>query len=82
MACDLFGAKSLSEPMLDYCQLGPWEHIAVKFESKYNNLIEEDAFENTISKILVILSRPQCAWPPVLTAKLYTYFHTTFTCYQ
>ena len=31
MACRLFGAKPLSEPMLDYCQLNPWEHISVKF---------------------------------------------------
>ena len=30
-ACRLFGAKSLPEPMLAYCQ---WEHISVKFESE------------------------------------------------
>ena len=32
----LFGANTLSEPMLLYCNLDPWEHISVKFESKYN----------------------------------------------
>ena len=31
MACHLFGAMPLSEPMLDYNQLNHWEHISVKF---------------------------------------------------
>ena len=31
MACRLFGAKPLSEPMLDYCQLDPWiQHFLLK----------------------------------------------------
>ena len=29
MACRLFGAKPLSEPMLEYCQLYPPEQISV-----------------------------------------------------
>ena len=37
MACRLCAVKSLSEPMLEYCQLNLWEKISVKFESKYNN---------------------------------------------
>ena len=37
MACRLIGAKPLSEPMLDYCQLDPCEHISMKILSKYNN---------------------------------------------
>ena len=32
MACRLFGAKWLPEPMLAYCQLDSWEQISVKFE--------------------------------------------------
>ena len=32
MACRLFGAKQLPEPMLAYCPLNPWKHISVKFE--------------------------------------------------
>ena len=32
MACRLFGAKPLLEPMLAYCQLDSWELISVKFE--------------------------------------------------
>ena len=35
MACRLFGAKPLPEPMLTYCQLDSWEHISVKFESEF-----------------------------------------------
>ena len=31
MACRLFGAKPLSQPMLRYCQLDPWEQTLVKF---------------------------------------------------
>ena len=34
MACRLFGAKPLPEPMLAYCQLDSWKHISVKFESE------------------------------------------------
>ena len=35
MACRLFGAKPLPEPMLSYCQLYSWEQISVKLESKF-----------------------------------------------
>ena len=35
MACRLFGAKPLPEPMLAYYQLYPQEQISVKFQSKY-----------------------------------------------
>ena len=31
MACRLDGAKLLSEPMLEYCQLDPWEQTSVNF---------------------------------------------------
>ena len=31
MACRLFGAKPLTEPMLPYCQIDPKEHISLKF---------------------------------------------------
>ena len=29
MACHLFGTKPLSKPVLDYCQLDPWEQNSV-----------------------------------------------------
>ena len=35
MACGLFGAKPLPEPMLAYCQLDSWKQISVKFESGF-----------------------------------------------
>ena len=44
MACCLFDAKPLPEPMLDEGQLDSWEQIAVKFELSY--FIEENTFEN------------------------------------
>ena len=34
MACRLYGAKPLSEPKLEYCQLNPWEPTSVKSYSK------------------------------------------------
>ena len=36
MACRLFGAKPLSEPIMNNCELDPEEQISVKFESKHN----------------------------------------------
>ena len=35
MTCRLSGAKPLLEPMLQNCQLDPWEQSPVKFESRY-----------------------------------------------
>ena len=46
MACGLFGAKPLFDPMLVYCQLDHWEQISVTFLSKYKIFIQENAFEN------------------------------------
>ena len=37
MACPLFDAKSLSEPMLPYCQLDPDEDNSVKFYLKFES---------------------------------------------
>ena len=35
MACHLFSAKPLPEPMLVYCQLDSWEQVSLKFESEF-----------------------------------------------
>ena len=35
IACRLFGAKPLSEPVLDYCQLDPKEQTSVKYWLKH-----------------------------------------------
>ena len=35
MACHLFSAKPLPEPMLVYCQSNSWEQVSEKFESEF-----------------------------------------------
>ena len=60
MACRLVGAKSLSEPMLDYCQLDPCEHISVKIKKNATIFIEENVRENVVCEMASILSGPQC----------------------
>ena len=60
MACRLFGAKPLFEPMLVYCYLGSWEHSSAKFQSKFKLFIRENAFQNVVWKIATILSLPHC----------------------
>ena len=46
MACRLFGANPLPQPMMAYSQLYSWEQISVKLESII--FIEENAFENVV----------------------------------
>ena len=60
MACRLFGAKPLSEPMLNYCQLETCKHISMTFWSNTTVCIEENAFESVICKMASILTLPQC----------------------
>ena len=38
MACRLFGAKPLPEPILVYCQLDSWKQVSVKFEFEFHHL--------------------------------------------
>ena len=57
MACHLFGAKPLSEPMLLYCQLDHKEHISVEFYLKV--FTQENALENVVCEKAAILSRPR-----------------------
>ena len=54
MACHLYGAKLLSEPMLTYCQLNADEHISVKFYSNF-----KFSFKKMLSvcKMVAILSK-------------------------
>ena len=60
MAGRLTDAKPLSEPMLDYCQLDPCEHISMKIYQNTAIFIEENARENVVCEMASILSRPQC----------------------
>ena len=57
MACRLFGTMPLSKPMLGYCQSELYEETSVKFESKYNIFIHENACENVVCRLAAILSR-------------------------
>ena len=60
MACRLVGAKPLSEPMLEYCQLDPWDKLQRNFNQNSYIFIQESAFENVVWKMAAIFSRPQC----------------------
>ena len=64
MACGLFGAKPLSEPMLPYCQLHPKEHISMKFYLKF--------IHSNWRKC------PWKLWPFCLSFSVLTQVHTCF----
>ena len=56
MACRMFGAKPLSEPMLDRYQWH-FNEILIKIQQFFT---EENVFDNIICKMSAILSRPHC----------------------
>ena len=59
MACRLFGAKPLSEPMLLYCQLDPNKHISVKSYLKFKSFHPRKCtFENAVCEMAAIFLRP------------------------
>ena len=58
MACHICTAKPLPEPMLPFWQLDLKEQTLMNSYPKYKHL--ENVFENGISKMSAILSRPQC----------------------
>ena len=68
MACLLFGAKPLSEPMLEYWTL--WNKLQWNLNQNLNIFIDENVFENDVCEIAAILSRPQCV-------KCYTQYSAT-----
>ena len=41
MACRLADTKPLSEPMLEYCELDPKEHISVRFYFKFKSFLSK-----------------------------------------
>ena len=58
MACRLFGAKPLPEPILTYCQLYPEEQTSVKFKSKYKAFHSwNHIWKNVVCEMASILSR-------------------------
>ena len=60
MACPLDGAKPLSEPMPEYCNLTLRNKLQWNFNRYSNIFIQENPFQNVVWKIAAILSRPQC----------------------
>ena len=60
MACRLPGPKPLSEPMLGYCELDPWNKLQWNLNRNLYIFIQETAFENVVWKMASILSRPRC----------------------
>ena len=62
MVCRLFGAKPLSEPMLEYCQFDPWQQASMKFQQKFNTFIHVNAYENIVCEMAAILSRGMSYW--------------------
>ena len=59
MACRLDGTKPLSEPMLRYCELDPWEQTSVNLNQGLFISFKEMHL-NVVWKLAAILSRPQC----------------------
>ena len=55
MACRLFGTKPLPEPMLNYYQFNPQQQTSAKLEPKYILFIDENALENVVCEMAVIL---------------------------
>ena len=60
MTCRLARAKSLSELMLEYCRLGPWEQTSVKFYSKFMHFLSRKCISTVVWEVAFILSGPQC----------------------
>ena len=56
----LFGAKPLSEPMMTNRQLDAEEHISINLYLKTKIFIQENARENAVWKLVVILPQSQC----------------------
>ena len=57
MACRLFGAKPLPEPMLAYCQLDSQEQISVKLESEFYDFHSMSPLKLSSAHMAPILSR-------------------------
>ena len=57
MACHVFGAKSLPQPMQVYYQLDLKKKTLVKFESKYKTFHSWKCIENIVYEMAAILFR-------------------------
>ena len=57
MACRLFSAKPLPEPMMTYCQLEPSNKLQWNWDQNTKLFIHKNTFENFICEMAAILSR-------------------------
>ena len=72
MACRLVGAKPLSEPMLEYFNSNIRNKFHWNFKLSSYIFIEEKAFENVVSEMDSILSRPQmCAYRHIICKTIF-----------
>ena len=51
MACCLYSTEPLSEPMLDYCWLDPWEQVSGKMKSKFKRFHWRKQFKDVVCKM-------------------------------
>ena len=58
MACRLFGAKPLCEPILTNCQSDPKKKIQWNFDFNSNIFINENVFKNVVHEMAAIWSLP------------------------
>ena len=75
MTCRLTGAKSLSEPMLQYCKLNPLEQPSVNFNRNLYIFIQENAFQIVVRELAAILSRPLCVNVDILLPTMVLIFY-------
>ena len=62
MACRLYGAKPLSEPMLDYYQLNPGNNFQWNSNQNTKFFSHKNASENIVCKMAAILSKGEMSW--------------------
>ena len=60
MACRPDGARPLSEPLLPYCLMDPWEQTSMNVNRNSYIFIHENALGNVVCEMAANLSRPQC----------------------
>ena len=70
MVCRQFSAKSLSETMLGYHWLDPWEKISMEFKSKY--IVLRFSYKKMNLKLLFVKWWPFCLRLNVLNQHIYT----------
>ena len=74
VACDLFGAKPLPEPVLTNFLWSHEEQNSAQFKTKYKHFVKENVFQNGVCQISAILFRPQCVKMVMTLVNLYLLF--------